>query len=382
VAFRKIYVHREAVRDAVTRHVLDRLPGVPLERVSDDPDLGLSGPGGLKHGKRILYLTRSRGSTVKSCPGTLSPYLCCGYTVINQTLQCPMDCTYCILQLYLNNPCITVYTDIQKICQEVDTLLASEPRRFFRFGTGELGDSLVLDRITGLSSRLIGFFSGKRNCLLELKTKAAWTPPDGKRRHRPVVISWSLNPRQVARRDERGAAPVRARLEAARRCQDKGYLLGFHLDPILFFPGWREAYRELLEELFLKIDPAGVSWISLGSLRYPPYLKEIIRVRFPEADLVNEEMIRGLDGKMRYPRPLREELYSSIYGGLRDWGGDGLWIYFCMEPPWVWKRVMGRAPADNAELDYGFAKSLWNRFPFLHMDEPCQEEYITGSGRR
>jgi spore photoproduct lyase len=85
-------------------------------------------------------------------------------------------------------------------------------------------------------------------------------------------------------------------------------------------------------------------------------------------------MIRGLDGKMRYPRPLRVSLYRKVYDRLKD-HHPGLFIYFCMEPPWVWEAVMGEAPASNADLDYRFAKSLYERFPCLRIPEPNPDAY-------
>jgi spore photoproduct lyase len=266
-------------------------------------------------------------------------------------------------------------TQIDRIFKEAEEILEQEPRRFFRFGTGELGDSLAMDQVTGLSSEWISFFSGRKNSLLELKTKTGWIPEQPLKFPDSVVVSWSLNPLEAVRKWERGAVSPEARTRAAATCSAKGFLTGFHFDPVLCFPGWEKAYSRLLENLFCSVSPKRVAWISLGSLRFPPALKEVILSRFPETGILDTEMISGMDGKMRYPRPLREELYSFILNRLREWGGEELWIYYCMESPDVWKRTMGWAPESNADLDFLFAQSLFRRFSSLNMDEPQKEAY-------
>jgi len=91
--------------------------------------------------------------------------------VINETINCPIDCTYCILQGYINNPAITIYTNYQKIIEEIQTLSRLNRERILRIGTGELTDSLALDPITRLSEKLIPEVQKLPNILLELKSK-------------------------------------------------------------------------------------------------------------------------------------------------------------------------------------------------------------------
>lgn len=325
-------------------------------------------------GKRMLLLSSPRGERVKSCPGTGRPYLCCRYTVINPVHQCPMDCSYCILQDYLSSPVTTLFIPLDPVWEQIGKIQDKEPGRFFRFGTGELGDSLALDPWTGLSSDFMNYFAGRRNCLIEFKTKSDRI---GNVIENPVsntVISWSLNPPKIIRDEEAGSASFERRLEAARRCQEAGLLLGFHLDPLCLFPGWESEYEKLIETLFNTVRPDRIVWISLGSLRYPTSLKAVSLRRFPHTALFYHEMIRGPDGKMRYPRPMRMELYSRLTRIIRRFDED-VFLYFCMEPPWVWKAVLGTAPDDNAHLDYLFAESLYRRFPGIGMDEPKRECY-------
>jgi spore photoproduct lyase len=362
--FDKILINPDAADADLTRRILKNLPGVPIES-ADETAFELPAEGmTLTRGKHILYLTNGRGSLVKPCPGTSEPYLCCGYTVVNQQTHCPMDCTYCILQNYLERPAITVHVNIEQIFLQIGNLLQSQPDRFFRIGTGELTDSLALDPVTEISRDLLGFFGSKDNSLLELKTKTDNIRNLLKQPIRRAVISWSLNPPVVIDAEEHLSASLDQRLSAAKKCAEAGFLIGFHFDPIVPVDGWERGYTDLVDRMLSEVDPSRIAWISLGSLRFPPALKDVVESRFPKSRIAAGEMIRGLDGKMRYPKPVRLELYRRIAGRIRE-KAPGVFVYFCMEPPDVWERVLGKSPSSNEELDRQFAVSLKRRYPEL-----------------
>jgi spore photoproduct lyase len=378
-------MHRNWTLDRVTADpeaadspLAHRILGNAAERFpnirSGGTDLDAAGPVSLGRVKRHLRIVRGKGDLVKPCPGTSAPYLCCRYTVINLQAQCPMDCTYCILQSYLNQAETTVDVRLDEVFGRIERLLASEPSRFFRFGTGELGDSLALDSLTGLSGDLLRFFAGKRNAIVELKTKTDHVDGLLAAPERRAVASWSLNPESVIRSEEFRTPDLAARLAAARRCADAGFLIGFHLDPILRVPDWETEYRELVDRMLEAVDPSRIAWISLGTLRFPPALERVIASRFPRTRICSEELVRGMDGKVRVAKPIRLMLYRKVFARIRELAPDAF-AYFCMEPSDVWERVIGRAPASNADLDFWFAQSLWRRFPELGMDEPKAGDY-------
>ncbi|MBN2200987.1 hypothetical protein JW777_03455 [bacterium] len=372
--FDRIEIDPEAVSHPLTERILERLPDTPRS-VSDAEAFGRSiSRLPLTRGKRVLRLAVGRGSLIKPCPATAEPYLCCRYTVLNAQSQCPMDCSYCVLQTYLDSACQTVFVNMDDMLEQAVRLLDENPGRLFRIGTGELADSLALDELTGTARTFIEFFAARPNALFELKTKTVRVDGALEAESRRAVISWSVNPPSVVASEEHGAAPLERRLEAAARAAAAGFLVGFHFDPILDFPDCGKAYSDLADRLFEAVDPSRIAWISLGSLRYPPSLGDVIRTRFPKSRIGYGEMIRGLDGKMRYPRPLRIALYRSVMERIRR-KSDDVFVYFCMESADVWERVMGFAPADNADLDFRFAESLHRRFPDMGFPVPERGEY-------
>jgi spore photoproduct lyase len=258
----------------------------------------------------------------------------------------------------LNSPYITIYANTEGLFSEIDDFIQKKNGLICRLGTGELTDSLALDPFTRQSESLIPFFSQKDDALFELKTKSAFVDhlidlPHGTR----TVISWSLNTERLIHMEEKDAAPLDERLAAAARCQKAGYPIGLHFDPMIFYTGWEEDYQQLVTKIFHFIDPRGVIWISLGSLRYPPSLKTVIEKRWPDSSIFLGESFPGLDGKIRYLKALRIEMYRLMVVSLRNHNSD-FFIYLCMETKEVWKRVFGWSPSSNRELERAFDRDI------------------------
>lgn len=320
--------------------------------------LGLSIP----QGKKTIFLTESKGKLVKLCPGMTEPYLCCKLYVINPISNCPQNCSYCFLQFYLNMPATVIYTDWEKAKEEVTELTRKDPNHLFRFTTGELSDSLAFDRETKTAEKLIAFFRNVPNGLLELKTKTTFVDHILEVEHGGrTVISWSINTPRVIKKEEKGAPSLEKRLKVAQKCQEQGFLLGFHFDPLIYYPRWEDDYKKTVKALFSIIDPKKIAWISLGTLRFRPGMEEAIKIYFPESKLPYGELIKAKDGKMRYVKPIRHKMYKKVLNWIKEYGGEDIFVYLCMELPGAWEEVMDYAPKSKEELDQIFANQLRGR---------------------
>lgn len=351
----KIYLDIQAKEDWVTKHVLQSLSHVPVEEIEDKGTLikrSLSKLDPIGAGKKSLLITRFYGRRLKPCPGT-SRHICCGYYVINAITNCMMDCSYCVLQGYLNNPFLTLYSNWDDLLREIDDFLAMGRSPLSRLGTGELSDSLALESIAPISRFLVPFFAEK-NAILELKTKSIEVDHLFSLDHQgKTVISWSVNPRQMIEEEERGTATLEERIHAAKRCQEAGYPLGLHFDPMIDYEGWEEGYEDLIDSLFREIDPRRVAWISMGGFRYPAQLKGIAEERFPRTRIFLGELFPGKDGKFRYLKKIRMEMYRKMVKWLKQVSPD-LFIYLCMESREVWEEVFGWAPKNSQHLNQLF----------------------------
>jgi len=255
---------------------------------------------------------------------------------------------YCFLQEYTNLPMMVVYANIKDMLTSVQEVLNSASSRNIRIGTGEMADSLALDEVTGFSQHLVPFFANQKKALLELKTKSTCIKnllnmdPKGQ-----TVIAWTLSPELYAQKYDLKTASIKERLEAARLCQKAGYKIAFHLDPLIQEPTWKEDYKQLVDELF---DQFNLEWVSLGALRFNANLKTIIQRRFPNSFLITGEFVSTPDGKKRYIRSIREEMYETLQGYILQ-KKTKTPVYLCMESDLVWKNVMGYAPETQEALE-------------------------------
>ncbi len=355
----EVVVTRGSENSPIYRNVRAALPDVSVRSVDESDGSAIENHGHDFSGvKKKLVLTRHKGEFLKKCPGS-NGQVCCNYFVINFASNCPMDCSYCYLQDYLaQNASLKAYTNIDDLITEADDLLSRHRGFLFRIGTGEITDSLALDPLIGFSREVVPFFAEQPNVLLELKTKSncvgALLDIDPKER---VVVSWSMNPQRVIDEEEHGTASLQERLEAARLCQERGYRLGFHFDPIIEYSGWEKDYELLLEQTFAAIDWRRIAWLSMGVLRTGPGLKRIMRNRVPLTRLVTGEQVLCPDGKLRYYQPLRVGIYRKMLGWIRR-GAPTAKVYLCMESREVWEQVFGFAPACEKELGTSLVSSL------------------------
>ena len=342
----RLFIEAAARDDPVTRRVQQRLAHLPARIIASKDELRLPsplGPADISRAKETLLLARQKGPFWRSCPGT-KEYICCGYQILQVVSNCPMDCSYCVLQSYFNFPAMTVFTNWDDLGAELAAKLAAEPGKIQRLGTGEFGDSLALDELLGLNRELIQYISQWPNAVLEIKTKWHRVEPLLPLGPNPrVIFAWSLNTPRLIRQEEHGAAPLEARLAAAAKCARAGFRLAFHFDPLIYYPEWEQEYHGVVEQLVAAVPVDRIAWISLGALRYMPPLKNIIRQRFPASRIAEEEFVTALDGKKRYFKTQRAEMF----GRMREWLAalaPEVFVYLCMESPWMWQQVFGYVP--------------------------------------
>jgi spore photoproduct lyase len=363
----RLFIEEAAWDDPVTRQVRQRLAHLTPVIIPARETLRLPSPlspNDISQAKETLVLARQKGPFWRSCPGTRE-YICCGYQILQVMTNCPMDCSYCVLQSYLNFPAMTVFTNWEDLWAEMEAKLAGEPEKIQRLGTGEFGDSLALDELLGLNRQLMAFISRWPRAVLEIKTKWHRVEPLLPLGPNPqVIFAWSVNTPRVIRQEEHGAASLAVRLAAAQKCAQAGFRLAFHFDPLIYYPGWEAEYQEVVEQLFDAVPAESIAWISLGALRYMPPLKNIIRQRFPASRIAEEEFITARDGKKRYFKTLRAEMFAR----LREWisaQAPEVFIYLCMESPWMWRQVFGYVPDGE-----GLGRRLDERAGFYGTTRP------------
>lgn len=201
-------------------------------------------------------------------PSKSTDVICPHFLELKWAYGCPFNCAWCYLKgTFRFQPTRTkpVIKDFGKIELHTRKFLqeASKPEIL---NTGELADSLMGENSdTPFSKFIIPLFEEQN------KHKALFlTKSDNIEHlleinsHNQVIVSFSLNAVEVAKRWEKGAPPVIRRIEAAKKLSQANYEVRVRIDPIVPVVDWEIKYEKLIHQIFLKFRP---SRITLGSLR-------------------------------------------------------------------------------------------------------------------
>ena len=351
----RLLVERAVEEKPLARRLRAAFPRVPVEVLESVQ--AWKEPGPMTPAKRVLAIAEAKGEPLKPFPKIKHAVNLEDY-VFNPVSNCHLECTYCILQSYLkNNPVLTVFANTEHFLGALEKL-DGEGGREIRVGTGELSDSLALEGLTGLGGEWIPFFAERKNLFLELKTKSDCVAGLLGLEHRGrTVLSWSLAPEAIVQREELKCASLAERLEAAAQAQAAGYPVGLHLDPMICHPGWEAAYDGLIGAIAGRLDPRRLAWVSVGSLRFDKALKDIATERFPQTSIFAEDFIKAPDGKFRYFKTLRREMYRRVWRRLAEWSSD-FPRYLCMEPPWMWEEVTAEPAPPPQSIEHSLIHRL------------------------
>ncbi len=352
----KIFIDKRSVDSEVAIRARELFPADKIEVVENEPWSEIKRTltaEEFTRSKKNIFLTPFEGQFFKRCPGSTQKKVlnCCNYHVLNLGSQCPMNCSYCYLQSYLNSPVSKIYTNIDQALVELKEMADVNGHLPFRVGTGEIIDSLALDDLTLYSRKLISFFSQYPKWTLEFKTKSDQVDQFldlGPSKN--TVVSWSLNADYVTRKEEHGTASLSARLLAAQKCIDKGFSVAFHLDPLIYHEEWKANYADLVERITTQFSPDQVNVISLGTLRFQPEQRHMMKKRFGLDSLVTQaEMFPSEGAKLRYDASLRNEMFKFVYNKFKK-NSDAWRIFLCMETPETWISTFESQPSQRPEL--------------------------------
>lgn len=275
--------------------------------------------------RKTFYIIREEYDFFKKCPCS-SKSVSCGLHVVNLGSGCAFECSYCYLQDYINSQGIILPANIEDFFEQFKSY-----KQNVRICSGEITDSLVFDHITGHSAQIVNFFRDYPESFFEFKTKSNnINNLLSVEASSNIIVGWSLNPQNVIETTEFYTASLDERLEAAYKCMKAGYKIAFHFDPMIYYQGWEEDYKALVDRVLTTFDHDCFEWFSIGTLRMTPKLKKIIENRFPQNTILDEEFITGYDGKYRYPFKVRTQMYSKIKEWIHAHNKD-IYFYLCME---------------------------------------------------
>ncbi len=222
-------------------------------------------------------------------------------------LNCPYDCRYCFLQGMYRSANYVLFVNYEDFGAAIDARLAESEGQAFFF-SGYDGDSLAFDAFSGFCAHFLPFFAERPGAWLELRTKSARLQPLLEHHALPnVVAAYSFTPAAVHQRLEHSVPSVERRIACLRYLGERGWPLGLRFDPLIWWDGYQEAYRELFESVFSRLDPSWIHSVSLGGFRMPQRFFDRLTRLYPEERLLAGPLERR-HGMASYRREIEEEM--------------------------------------------------------------------------
>jgi len=96
-----------------------------------------------------------------------------------------------------------------------------------------------------------------------------------------------------------------------------------------------------------------IAWVSIGTLRYHQDLIDKLRASRDSRILLKNEIIYGLDGKVRYFYKDREKIYMELLNIYKRTNAN-FPLYFCMESERIYLNTFGQMPWHIDKLKESF----------------------------
>jgi spore photoproduct lyase len=203
-------------------------------------------------------------------------------------LNCIYNCDYCYLQGMYNSGNLVVFVNEDDMMDAIDREVSDprDPSRPTVVSISYNTDLLAMENILPLSRRWINYIDGKRDTILEIRTKSALfgaikdiEPSEN------VILSWTLSPEPICAKYESTAPPLKSRVNAIKSALDSGWQVRLCFDPIILIDDWFEIYSLFLKRLFQEINGSHLRDVTLGVFRMNKDYFNRIRKRETRSDI-------------------------------------------------------------------------------------------------
>jgi spore photoproduct lyase len=333
--FEKIYIESSVKKNPRAKKIIEKFPKALVQEIEKIEDIfaRVKRPYLQKREELNLFLGEKKGQLVKDAPDAYGLSGEPHYYFIH-AYNCIYECNYCYLQGYFDSPDLVLFLNHEDICKEIEDIARENYKEGNSswFHAGEFSDSLALSHLTGELPIYHELFSKLSFAKLELRTKSAnikeiaqLEPKDN------IIITFSLSPADKIKNNDLKTPSLKARLQAIKTLADLGHPIGIHFDPVVFDENFTDKYNELIKDMLEILPESSLEYISVGVVRFTKDVYTQVQKNYPESELLSNELVKSFDGKIRYNRPMRLWILSTIKDLLLKSNISEEKIYLCME---------------------------------------------------
>ncbi len=318
--FSHVYVERGIMEHPRTKRILNKLPDAKIIQIDHYKDVFCRKKQSItaqNRAKALILAENKNGCIYEGAPvcqsfGNDNFYYC------SCMENCVFDCEYCYLKGMYPSGNLVVFVNLEDIFEQLLSLLSD--RKIYLCVSYD-ADLVACESLCGFVKDWIDFTAEHENLTIEIRTKSGrcdlWH--DSKYTNKcvkidmhdnefdRVIIAYTISPQQIAAEYEHYAATVSERIKAAKTAMECGFLVRLCFDPMIYCPGWRDAYKSLVDDVFSQIDGTKLWDVSVGSFRISQdYLKKM-RKDMPQSAVVNFPY-ENVNGYYQYPENIRVEM--------------------------------------------------------------------------
>lgn len=258
-----------SIFEASTNQVKKHIPGEDL-------------PAQYKAGKQTLVVGVKKSLKFQSCKPS-------AHYQLPLVSGCMGQCEYCYLNTQLGDkPFVRVHVNLDEIIGQADKYVNERLPDITWFEGAATSDPLPVEPYTRALEKCIVHFGKSENSRFRFVSKYNYVdnlldlPHNGH-----TEIRFSLNTPYIIKEYEHYTAPSRARITACSKLAARGYTVGFIIAPVFIYPGWKEDYLALLQDIRENFPTNLVSplMFEVISHRYTARAKVRINEIFPSNSL-------------------------------------------------------------------------------------------------
>lgn len=262
-----------------------------------------------------IFAEKRSGRVVKN------PDFCASHTQHNyyysMSFNCVFNCEYCFLQAQFPSSAFVFFVNTQDYFSDIRSL-REELSGSMTFFSSYDNDGIANESFFPTLTETLPFFESLPEVLHEVRTKAGI--PErvyAKQTWNNTVFALSVNPQEIIDAYEHKTASLQKRLDSARRALEAGQRVAFRIEPIILFPGWKEAYGRLIEDLIPICQMSFCDSVYYGVLKFPKTMYRKLRSMHPHSSLFAGYLEKGKYDEYTYSPALLEEIKDFFESRLR-----------------------------------------------------------------